>query len=79
MKALDQIELEDLTAKERTLVQQVLIEEAAMFSVDHTNVGSIKSTEMEIKLSNQTPSFAKFPISTKTRLCRAESTYRRLI
>ena len=55
MKLLDQIDLSGLTTKEQTLVQQMLIEEVDMFSVDNTGIGNRKKTEMEIKLSDHAP------------------------
>ena len=45
MKLLDQIDLSGLTTKEQTLVQQMLIEEVAMFSVDNTGIGNRKKKQ----------------------------------
>lgn len=55
MKVLDQIDFSDLTTKERTFVQQMLIEDANVFSIDDTDVGNITSRDINIKTQYQDP------------------------
>ena len=55
MKVLGQIDFSDLTTKERTFVQQILIEDANVFSIDDTDVGNITSRDINIKTQYQDP------------------------
>lgn len=55
MKVLGQIDFSDLTTKERTFVQQMLIEDANVFSIDDTDVGNITSRDINIKTQYQDP------------------------
>ena len=54
MKVLDEINLSGLRPKERTAVQQMLIEEADIFSVDDSDIENITSASMNINFSDNT-------------------------
>ena len=54
-KVLDQIDISGLNPKQRQVVEQMLIQEAAAFSVEDSNIGNVTSTSMGIKLLDNTP------------------------
>lgn len=60
MKLFDEINLSGLTPKERTAVQNMLTEEADIFSVDNSNNENITSTSVDIKLSENTTAQLKY-------------------
>ena len=53
-KLLDQIDLSELNPKQRQMVEQMLIQEAAAFSVEDSDIGNVASTSMDIKLHDNT-------------------------
>ena len=54
-KVLDQIDLSGLNPKQRQMVEQMFIQEAAAFSVEDSDIGNVTSTSMDIKLYNNKP------------------------
>ena len=54
-KVLDQIDLSGLNPKQRQMAEQMLIQEAAAFSVEDSNIENVKSTCMDIKRHDNTP------------------------
>ena len=54
-KVLDQIGLSGLNPKQRQMVKQMLIQEAAAFIVEDSDIGNVTSTRMYIKLHDNTP------------------------
>ena len=54
-KVLDQIGLSGLNPKQRQMVKQMLIQEAAAFTVEDSDIGNVTSTRMYIKLHDNTP------------------------
>ena len=59
-KLLDQIDLSGLNPNQMQMAEQMLIQEAAAFSVGDSNVGNVTSTCMDIKLYDNTPFYAEF-------------------
>ena len=54
-KVLHSIDLSGLNPEERREVQQLITREANVFSVADSDIGNITSTQMEIKLQDETP------------------------
>ena len=54
-KVLDQIDLSGLNPKQTQIGEQMLIQEAAAFSVGDSDIGNATSTSMAIKLNDNTP------------------------
>ena len=54
-KVLDQIDLSGLNPTQKQMVEQMLIQEAAAFSVEESDTGNVTSTCMGIKLHDNTP------------------------
>ena len=52
---LHSIDLSGLNPEERPEVQQLITREANVFSVADSDIGNITSTQMEIKLQDETP------------------------
>ena len=47
---MDQIDLSGLNPKQRQMVEQMIMQEAASFSVKDLGIGKVTSTSMDIKL-----------------------------
>ena len=54
-KVMDQIDLSRLNPKQRQMVEQIIIQVAATFSVEDSDIGNVTSTCMDIKLHDNTP------------------------
>ena len=52
---MDQIDLSRLNPKQRQMVEQIIIQVAAAFSVEDSDIGNVTSTCMDIKLHDNTP------------------------
>ena len=64
-KVLDQNGLSVLNLKQRQMVEQMLIQEAAAFSVEDSDIGNITSTSMDNKLHDNTPVQLNYHCVTK--------------
>ena len=64
-KVLDQIDLSGLNPKQRQMVELMLIQEAAAFSVEDSDIGNVTSTSMDIKLHDNTPIQLKYHSAPK--------------
>ena len=69
-KVLDQIDLSGLNPKQRQMVKQMLIQEAAAFTVEDSDIGNVTSTRMYIKLRDNTPVQGNYHSVPKPILCR---------
>ena len=50
-----QVNLDDLTPEQQSVVKEMLYEERGAFSVDDNDIACIKDLEMEINLTDQQP------------------------